>query len=151
MARMHSRKKGKSGSKKPIKKTLPSWLGYKAKEVELLIAKISKEGKTPSEIGIVLRDVYGIPDVRRVCGKKINQILIEKSLSKGLPEDLLSLIKKSVALTKHIGNNKQDQSSKRGLLLTQSKINRLVKYYKRTGKISEDWKYDPKKAAMFVE
>ena len=45
MARMHSRKKGKSSSKKPIKKTLPVWLRYKPNEVELLIAKLSKEGK----------------------------------------------------------------------------------------------------------
>lgn len=151
MARMHSRKRGKSGSKKILRKTLPTWLGYKAKEIELLIAKLSKEGKTSSEIGIILRDVYGIPDVRKVCGKKINKILKEKNHLKELPEDLLALIKKAVLLTKHIESNKQDEDAKRGLSLAQSKIGRLVKYYKRTGKLSEDWKYDPKKAAMFVE
>ena len=40
MARMHSRKRGKHGSKKPAKKTSPPWIRYKPKEVELLIAKI---------------------------------------------------------------------------------------------------------------
>ena len=80
MARMYSRKKGKSTSKKPLKKSMPSWMGYKAKEVEIIISKLAKEEKTTSEIGLVLRDVYGIPDVRMLVGKKISQILAEKKL-----------------------------------------------------------------------
>ena len=43
MARMHSRKRGKAGSKKPMKKVLPLWVRYKAKELELLIVKLAKE------------------------------------------------------------------------------------------------------------
>ena len=62
MARMHSRKRGKAGSKKPMKKVLPLWVRYKSKELELLIVKLAKEGKTPSQIGVILRDTYGIPD-----------------------------------------------------------------------------------------
>ncbi len=79
MARKYSRKHGKSGSKKPIKKVLPLWLRYKPKEVELLIFKSAKEGKSSSEIGIILRDTYGIPDVRFLCKKKITDILKEKN------------------------------------------------------------------------
>ena len=52
MARMHSRKKGQSGSKKPLKKEKPTWIRYKPAEIELLIVKLAKEGKTSSEIGI---------------------------------------------------------------------------------------------------
>ena len=50
MARMHSRKHGKSGSKKPVKKSLPVWLSYRPQEAELLIAKLAKEEKTSYEI-----------------------------------------------------------------------------------------------------
>jgi len=151
MARMHSRARGKSGSTKPTKKVTPGWVQYKAKEVELLIVKYAKEGKQPSQIGLFLRDEYGIPDVKILTGKTISQILKEKNLSLELPEELMALIRKSVLLTKHMELNKKDFSSKRGLYLTNSKINRLVKHYKVTGKVPQDWKYDPARFKMFAQ
>lgn len=151
MARMHSRKKGKSRSVKPSSKVIPSWVRYKAGEVELLVTKLAKEGKTPSEIGLFLKDSYGIPSVKQIANKTITQILAEKKLAKEIPEDLMSLIKKSVMLKKHIENNKHDESAIRGLTLTESKIKRLVKYYKRNKKIPMDWKYDPERIKLFIE
>lgn len=151
MARMHSRKKGKAGSKKPVKKTMPTWLRYKPKEIELLVAKLAKEGKSTSEIGIVLRDSYGIPDVKMIAGKSITKILAEKKLLKELPEDLIDLMKRLVAIKKHLEINKKDMSAKRGLQLTESKMKRLIKYYKISGKIPVAWKYDPKKLKMYTE
>ena len=151
MARMHSRKRGKHGSKKPAKKTAPSWIRYKAKEVELLIAKFSKDGKSASQIGLLLRDTYGIPNVGALCGKPISAILKERKLLPGVPEDLTELFKKYAALRKHIENNKHDETAVRGLHLTESKIGRLTKYYKRTGRISEDWKFDTERAGFFGE
>ena len=151
MARMHSRKKGKSGSTKPAKRTVPSWLGYKAKEIELLIAKLAKDGKSGSAIGMYLRDVYGIPDVKLVTSKRMQQILQEKNLSKQLPEDLVALIKKSVKIRKHLKTMRKDMPAKRGLQLTESKIGRLAKYYKRTGVLKPDWKYDPETASFYIE
>jgi small subunit ribosomal protein S15 len=151
MARMYSRKKGKSGSHKPIVKTAPTWIPYKEKELELLIAKLSKEGQGPSQIGLHLRDSYGIPDIRTVLGKSITQVLDEKKLSKELPEDLLSLMKKAVTLSKHMSENKGDMTAKRGLQLTEAKINRLTKYYKTTGRVAENWKYSLSQASFYVE
>ena len=151
MARMYSRKKGKHGSKKPAKKTAPSWIRYKPKEVELLIAKFTKEGKTSSQIGTVLRDVYGIPNVLALCGKSISAILKEKKLLSEVPEDLISLFKKYAAVRKHLENNKHDETAARGLRLTESKVGRLIKYYKRTGRIPETWKFDAERAAFFWE
>ena len=151
MARMYSRKKGKHGSKKPAKKTAPSWIRYKAKEVELLIAKLSKDGKTNSQIGMILRDVYGIPNALALCGKSISAVLKEKNLSAEVPEDMTSLFKRVAALRKHIEANKHDQTSKRGLHITESKINRLTKYYKRTGRIPENWKFDATRSGFFAE
>ena len=151
MARMHSRKRGKSGSKKPIKPSVPTWIRYKEKEIELLIVKLSKEGHSPSEIGIILRDTYGIPDEKRVTGKKITKILKERNLQTKLPEDLTALIKKAIKIIKHKEENKKDQTAKRGLQLTESKIKRLTKYYKKTGRLSSEWKYDPKKVRLLME
>ncbi|MFH1212219.1 MAG: 30S ribosomal protein S15 [Candidatus Woesearchaeota archaeon] len=150
MARMHSRARGKSGSTKPSKPVIPSWLKYKPKEVELLIVKYAKEGKTTSQIGTHLRDVYGIPDVQLITKKKINEILKEKNLQADIPEDLTALIKKSIKIRKHLEENKHDYTAKRGLQLTDSKINRLVKYYKANKRLPAKWVYDPAKVRLQV-
>jgi len=54
MARMYSRKRGKSGSKKPLKKAAP-WVKYKPKEIEEIVVKLDKEGNSSAKIGILLR------------------------------------------------------------------------------------------------
>ena len=151
MARLYSRKRGKSGSKKPIKKTMPLWVRYKPREIETLIVKLAKEGLADSKIGVILRDTYGIPDVRIICKKKISKIIEEKGIKKELPEDLTNLIKKAVLVRKHLEENKKDEVGQRGLTLTESKIKRLVKYYKKTGKLASEWKYEPERAGFFVE
>ena len=148
---MHSRKRGKSGSTKPVNKSIPSWVGHKAKEIEMLVVKIAKEGMTTSQIGIKLRDSYGIPDVKLITGKTITKILTEKKLDKEIPEDLMALIKKSVLIKKHLEENKHDQPAKRGLTLTDSKIKRLAKYYKGTGRLPKTWKFDTKKARLYLD
>ena len=151
MARMHSRKKGKHGSKKPAKKTAPSWIRYKGKEVELLVSKLAKDGKASSQIGTLLRDTYGIPSVHAVCGKSVGEILKEKKLVPEMPEDVTALFKKYASIVKHLDTNKKDETAKRGLLLTESKINRLVKYYKKTGRIPESWKFESDRMGFFAE
>ena len=148
---MYSRKRGKSGSTHPVKKTLPVWLRYKPKEVELIISKLAKEGKNSSEMGLVLRDTYGIPGTRLLFKKKISSVLKENNIAPELPDDLTALIIKSVTIRKHMEENKVDQTAKRGLLLTESKIKRLTKYYNRTGKLATDWKYDPERAGFFMK
>ncbi|MAG73175.1 30S ribosomal protein S15, partial [archaeon] len=130
MARMHSRDKGKSGSSKPIK-AIPSWAPYKGKEVEKLIIKYGKEGKSASEIGTLLRDKYGINSVKAVTKKKVTTILRENKLASELPEDLLALIRKLVAVKAHFEKNRQDMTCKHGVELTSSKVRRLVKYYQK--------------------
>jgi small subunit ribosomal protein S15 len=150
MARMHSRAKGKSGSKRPAKKTVPSWVKYKPKEVELLIVKYAKEGKKPSQIGLYLRDEYGIPDASLITKKSITLILKEKNMLEEIPEDIMALIRKAVLIKKHLEENKNDMPAKRGLQLTDSKIRRLVKHYKKSGRLPQDWKYDPEKIKLYI-
>tara|TARA_Y100000310_G_C20605698_1_gene775356 strand:+ start:67 stop:567 length:501 start_codon:yes stop_codon:yes gene_type:complete len=150
MARMYSRKRGKSGSTKPVKGTKKVWLRYSDKEVEQLIIKLAKQGNSQSKIGIVLRDTYGVPDVRIVLNKKIGKVLGDNKLKPDLPDDLMALIKKELSVMKHRETNKKDMSAKRGLQLTESKINRLVKYYKKKGILDKDWVYDRSRAKLLV-
>jgi len=150
MARMHSRKKGKAGSRKPEQSDL-SWVRYKPGEIEMLIAKLAKKGFRGPEIGLQLRDAYGIPDVKELTGKRIAQILQEKKLNKEFPDDLSALIKKFVIIRKHLEKNRQDQGAKRGERLTLSKIKRLGTYYKDEGVLSSEWRFKASEAEMLVE
>jgi len=151
MARMHSRKKGKSKSTKPVVKKTPTWVKYKPKEIEALIVKFGKEGNTASKIGVIMRDMYGIPDVKTMLKKSITDILKANKLTKDVPEDLLALIRKAVFLRKHMEANHKDMPGKRGLELTESKIRRLSKYYIKSGKLDSTWRYNPEKVKILVQ
>ena len=151
MARMHSRKRGVSGSTKPAKLQAPTWASRKSKEVEMLVTKLAKEGLPASRIGLILRDQYGVPDVKIVTGKTIGQLLTAKKLAPEIPEDLMALMRKAVLIRKHMDENKKDMPAKRGLQLTESKIFRLTKYYKREEKLPATWKYDPARIKLLVD
>ncbi len=140
MARMHARRKGKSGSKKPIERVHPDW-SLKPKEIEELIIKMAGEGKEPSIIGIILRDVYGVSDVKAATGKRITDVLEEHNILPPLPEDLTNLLAKREYLKKHLQEHRKDLHNFRRMYLIEAKINRLVKYYKREGKVPADWTY----------
>ena len=148
MARMHSRKHGRSRSHKPAKKK-PAWLGYDKGEIESLVVKLAKEGMPNSQIGIALRDQYGIPGVRAV-GLRVAKVT-EQHTAKEVPEDLYNLIKQAVSLHKHLGDNKKDAKAIHGVELVESKIRRLGKYYTRKGKLPAGWKYTIEKAKLIVK
>ena len=150
MARQFSRKKGKSGSVKPVNQDL-SWVTYSKEEVEALVVKLSKAGNETAKIGLVLRDSYGIPDVKLVIGKKIGQVLTEKELTKMLPEDMTFLIRKHINEMAHFEANHHDMVAKRGMQLTEAKIRNLGKYYIKTGLVEKGWKYDRKRAKLLIE
>lgn len=145
MARMHSRKHGRSGSTKPPKKK-HSWVSYEKKEVENLVKKLSKEGHSQAEIGIILRDQYGIPDVR-VFGLRIGKTAEKKEV----PEDLYNLIEQAVLLHTHLQENRKDKKAIHGLQLVESKVRRLGKYYVRKRRLPDDWKYTIETAKLIVK
>lgn len=151
MARMYSKSKGKSGSSKPNQKKDTEWIRYGQKELEMMIIKLAKEGNSPSKIGLVLRDSYGIPSIKDAIEKTIQKVMKEHNAAPELPEDLLSLIKKAVSLNKHLEENHSDNTAKRGLKLTQSKIGKLVKYYKNSGALPKTWKYDESRFKLMAE
>lgn len=129
MGRMHCSGKGISQSALPYRRSVPTWLKLTPDDVKEHIYKLAKKGLTPSQIGVILRDSHGVAQVRWVTGNKILRILKGKGLAPDLPEDLYSLIKKAVAIRKHLERNRKDRDSKFRLILVESRIHRLVRYY----------------------
>ena len=72
---MHTPGKGISSSALPYRRSAPSWLKTTPEEIVEQICKFAKKGLTPSQIGVLLRDSHGIPQVRHVNGNKILRIL----------------------------------------------------------------------------
>jgi len=144
-----ARQKGKSRSTKPLSTKPPSWVTHGAKETIILVKKLAKQGYTSAKIGLILRDSYGIPDVKAITGKKIYQIIKEERKNK-LPEELINIIKKVIQLKKHLDKNKKDKHSKKSLETATARIMKLTKYYKRKGELDKDWKYKPEEAEKLV-
>lgn len=61
-------------------------------------------------------------------------------LAPEIPEDLYHLIKKAVSIRKHLERNREDNDSKFGLILVESRIHRLARCYKKTKKLPPVWK-----------
>ena len=139
MARMHARRKGVSGSTRPLKSTVP--ITATIEEVQKLVVELRNNGLSSSQIGIVLRDTYGIPDVKSVTKKSLTELLRDGGVAPELPEDLFNLITKALNLRDHLEENKKDLHNKRALQLTESKIRRLVRYYKNEAVLPSEWSY----------
>jgi small subunit ribosomal protein S13e len=147
---MHSKGKGISSSAMPYKRTPPSWCKTTAEEVKEMICKLARKGMTPSQIGVLLRDSNGIPQIRSITGTKVLRMLKGAGLAPEIPEDLYHLIKKAVSMRKHLERNRKDKDSKFRLILVESRIHRLARYYKRTRKLPPTWKYDSATASTLV-
>merc|ERR1711974_342983 len=145
--------KGIAGSAIPYKRTPASWVKNDPKSVANIIdtaCKLAKKGWHPSKIGIYLRDSEGIAQFSSFTGSKILRVLRANGLAPSIPEDLYHLIKKAVAVRKHLERNRPDKDSKFRLILIESRIHRLSRYYKRTKKLAPNWKYDSHTASALV-
>ena len=151
MARLHSKKKGKSGSRKPPSRAVPPWVEMSGLEVEELAVKLAKQGVSNTLIGQTMRDTYGIPSITNITGKSLLQILREAGIKQAYPEDLLNLIKRATNVRKHLKANKRDIHNRVKLGHIESKIKRLVRYYRNAGRLPAGWAYDPDKAALLVK
>lgn len=143
LARMYARKRGRAGSKKMYRDMPPEWVKLTPEEVEQRVIELAERGYSSAMIGIILRDQFGVPNVREITKKRITQILAEHNLLPKIPDDLNSLIQKAVRLRRHLLEKKhrKDYHNKRALQLVESRIRRLIKYYKRKGRLAPDWNY----------
>jgi len=77
-------------------------------------------------------------------------VLKKSGLGPEIPEDLYHLIKKAVNVRKHLEKFRQDKDAKFRLILIESRIHRLSRYYKREKALPPTWKYEGKKADTLV-
>ena len=150
MGRMHSNGKGMSDSALPYKRTPPAWLKTSKADVEDKVLKLAKKGLGPSQIGVILRDGEGIAQVRAVAGQKILRLLKKAGVAPALPEDLYQLIKKAVSVRKHLERNRNDVDSKFRLILVESRIHRIARYYKTARALPPNWRYESATASTLV-
>ena len=154
MARMHTRRRGSSGSDRPATDENPEWSDVDAEDIESRVVELAEQGHDPSVIGLTLRDegVKGVPvpDVKLATGKKVTEILEEHDADPDLPEDLRNLMARAVRLREHMAENGQDYQNKRALQNTESKIRRLVNYY-RGDELDEAFNYTYENAVELLE
>ena len=150
MGRLHSPGKGISSSTCPYRRSAPHWLQLTSENCVQMICDYAKKGVRPSQIGALLRDRSGVGMVRSVTGVKVNRILRANGLSPQLPEELYYLIKKATNVRKHLERNNHDIDSKYRLILIESRIHRLARYYKARRILSPSWKYNAQTASALV-
>jgi small subunit ribosomal protein S15 len=151
---MHTRRRGSSSSDKPVADEPPEWSDVDADDVEERIVELAEQGHDPSQIGMKLRDegVKGtpVPNVKLATGKKVTTILEEHDADADLPEDLANLMERAIRLREHMEEHPQDAQNKRALQNTESKIRRLVNYY-RGGELDEEFTYSYDVAVELIE
>ena len=147
MARLYSGKRGSSGSIRPVSRRPPAWFKYEPEEIEALVLKLSKEGNSPSIVGQVLRDRYGVPLVSQIAGKRLVSMIPPEARPR-VPEDLEALVKRAASAARHLEKNRKDYPNKRDLALIESKIHRLASYYRSVGRLPKEWQYKPVAASL---
>jgi len=105
--------------------TKPIWVKMKEPELKKTILELS-EKHSPSQIGFILRDQYGIPTTK-VFGKKLNTYLKELGIERN--EDLENAEKKVDKMKEHLKNNITDRHAKHKLQHAQSRLNITRKYF----------------------
>jgi len=151
MARLHSKKKGKSGTKRPKTRDAPEWTVLKKAEIEEMVLKMAREGVPPAKIGLILRDQHGVANLREQLGMTLKAFLAKEKALGEYPEDILNLIKKAVRIASHMKASKNDVHNEVKLGHVESKIQRLVKYYSSKGMLPPGWRYERDKASLLVK
>lgn len=151
MARMHTKKHGRSKSRKPILAPGTKTTELTNEQIVQLILDYSKQAMSPEKIGEKLKKEHGVPYIKHAMGKRLNQILKEHGAASEIPADLLNLMKKAVNLHSHMEKNAHDTANNTRLHRIESKIWRLTKYYIAKKQLASGWRYDPARAALIIK
>lgn len=90
----------------------PTWVKMKQSDVEALVLELAKKGNSPAKIGLLLRDLHGVPKTKTL-GVKIIKLLKKKGIEY---EDEKKIVDKRIAkLKSHLENNKHDHTANRAL------------------------------------
>lgn len=151
---MHSKRKGKSKSRKPMLDIETMGKGTESlskDDIEKIIADYAKQGTRPSVIGERLKLDHNVKYIKQATGKRLMALLKGQGMDQPVPPDMLDLMRKAVHMRSHLEKNKQDKHNMLRLSRTESKIFRLSRYYVREGRLPQGWKYDPRKAELIVK
>ena len=76
--------------------------------------------------------------------------VLPAALAPSLPEDLYHLIKKAVSIRKHLERNRNDKDSKFRLILVESRIHRIARYYKTSLALPPSFRYESATANALI-
>lgn len=110
--------------------TKPVWLKMTEEDLKKVISQLSEKYPS-SQIGLVLRDQYGVPTTK-VYGKKLGEYLRELGIKKD--ENLENAEKKLKRIDEHFKKNITDKKAKHKLQKAQGQVNILTKYSERKKK-----------------
>lgn len=128
----------------------PEWLDVDEQQIKELIADLARKKTRLSDIGIILRDEYGIPDIKLITGKSLKETVLDMGITIDLPDDLRDLMIKALRIRDHLELNKKDMRAKRDLFVTESRIKSLASYYMRKGILPSNWRYSAQTARLLV-
>lgn len=151
---MHSKKKGKSKSRKPVMDSSGFGNGtekLQKSEIEDIAVNYAKQGVSPAMIGERLKKEHGVKYIKQATGTRLVKILKSKGITSEVPSDMRALMTKAIRVRKHLERNKQDVHNRTRLMRIESKLLRLGNYYVRKKVLPDNWKYDPKKAELIVK
>jgi len=103
----------------------PVWVKMKEPELKEIIKKLA-EKNSPSQIGMILRDQYGVPTTR-IFGKKLKAYLKELGIERN--EDLENAEKKVDRMKEHLKSNITDRKAKHKLQKAQSRLVIIRRYF----------------------
>lgn len=151
MSRIHSGRKGRSGSDRPFPALPPTWPIPEPAEILDQAVQLAKGGLSAAQVGTALRDTHGVPSVRLALGQRLTPLLASRGVKPELPEDLAALLRRVVTLQRHLAEHPRDHSNRRGLALIESRIRRLARYYRDRKQLPETWRYSATEAVLQVE
>merc|ERR1712047_210926 len=99
---------------------------------------------------VFLRDTHGVGKSHYLTGSKILRVLKSMGAAPELPEDLYFMIRKAVGMRKHLERNRKDKDGKFRLILIESRIHRLARYYREKGVVPPNFKYESATASALV-
>lgn len=103
----------------------PTWVKMKEPELKKVILDLSDKFP-PSQIGMVLRDQYGIPTTK-IFNKRLKVYLTELGVEKN--EDLDNAEKKVEKMREHLKKNVTDKKAKHKFQKAQARLNITRKYF----------------------
>jgi len=109
---------------KKLNNQKPVWLKMTETELKEIIVKLSEKYQ-PAEIGLILRDQYGVPTTK-VYGKKLSEYL--KEAGKETSHEQKNIEHKVEKMKEHLKTNITDKKTKHKLQKAQSKLNAVKKY-----------------------